>query len=137
MQSFSVMDYLNIESAYSFVLIMDIEELIERIKEGDNVALETLYETYAPMMRNVCVNITNEDEDIVNDLVQMAFIRAYYSLFQLRDTSKFGEWVATITKNVALKHLVQKRKMPFVPSKSGLCDFFKNKRVLTRPLSLF
>ena len=53
---------------------MDIEELIERIKEGDNVALEILYETYAPMMRNVCVNITNEDEDIVNDLVQMAFI---------------------------------------------------------------
>lgn len=81
MQSFSVMDYLNIESANSFVLNMDIEELIERIKEGDNVALETLYETYAPMMRNVCVNITNEDEDIVNDLVQMAFIRAYYSLF--------------------------------------------------------
>ena len=89
---------------------MDIEELIERIKEGDNVALETLYETYAPMMRNVCVNITNEDEDVVNDLVQMAFIRAYYSIFQLRDASKFGEWVATITKNVALKHLAQKRK---------------------------
>lgn len=42
MQSFSVMDYLNIESANSFVLNMDIEELIERIKEGDNVALETL-----------------------------------------------------------------------------------------------
>lgn len=71
MQSFSVMDYLNIESANSFVLNMDIEELIGRIKEGDNVALETLYETYAPMMRNVCVNITNEDEDIVNDLVQI------------------------------------------------------------------
>ena len=120
MQSFSVMDYLNIESANSFVLNMDIEELIGRIKEGDNVALETLYETYAPMMRNVCVNITNEDEDIVNDLVQMAFIRAYYSLFQLRDTSKFGEWVATITKNVALKHLAQKRKMPFVPFSSTM-----------------
>ncbi len=71
---------------------MDIEELIERIKGGDNVALGTLYETYAPMMRNVCVNITNEDEDVVNDLVQMAFIRAYYSIFQLRDASKFGEW---------------------------------------------
>ena len=65
------MDYLNTESANSFVLNMDIEELIGRIKEGDNVALETLYETYAPMMRNVCVNITNEDEDIVNDLVQI------------------------------------------------------------------
>ena len=42
MQSFSVMDYLSIESANSFVLNMDIEDLIERIKEGDNVALETL-----------------------------------------------------------------------------------------------
>ena len=39
MQSFSDADYLNIESANSFVLNMDIEELIERIKEGDNVAL--------------------------------------------------------------------------------------------------
>ena len=115
MQSFSVMDYLNIESANSFVLNMDIEELIERIKEGDNVALETLYETYAPMMRNVCVNITNEDEDILNDLVQVVFIRAYYSLNQLRDDSKFGEWVCAIAKNEALKFLKNKQKRRLIP----------------------
>ena len=84
MQSFSVLHYLNVKSVYSFSLTMDIEELIERIKEGDNAALRTLYETYSPMMRNVCVNITNEDEDMVNDLVQVAFIRAYNSLSQLR-----------------------------------------------------
>ena len=118
MQSFSVMDYLNLESANSFVLNMDIEELIGRIKEGDNIALETLYETYSLMMRNVCANITKEDEDTVNDLVQIAFIRAYYSLSQLRDASKFGEWMTTITKNVALKHLAQKRKMSLVPFSS-------------------
>lgn len=110
---------------------MDIEELIERIKEGDNVALETLYETYAPMMRNVCVNITNEDEDVVNDLVQMAFIRASYSIFQLRDASKFGEWVATITKNVALKHLAQKRKMPLVPFSSTMKEEMDNGRAVS------
>ena len=110
---------------------MDIEELIERIKEGDNVALGTLYETYAPMMRNVCVNITNEDEDVVNDLVQMAFIRAYYSIFQLRDASKFGEWVATITKNVALKHLAQKRKMPLVPFSSTMEEEMDNGRAVS------
>ena len=97
---------------------MKIEELIERIKEGDDVALKTLYETYSLMMRNVCVNITKEDEDTVNDLVQIAFIRAYYSLSQLRDASKFGEWLTTITKNVALKHLAQKRKMSLVPFSS-------------------
>ena len=115
MQSFSALHYLNIESACSYCLNMEIEELIERIKEGDNTALRTLYETYSPMMRNVCVNITNEDEDMVNDLVQVAFIRAYFSLSQLRAASKFGEWVAAITRNVALKHLAQKQKISFVP----------------------
>ena len=115
MQSFSALHYLDIESTCSYCLNMEIEELIERIKEGDNTALRTLYETYSPMMRNVCVNITNEDEDMVNDLVQVAFIRAYFSLSQLRDASKFGEWVAAITRNVALKHFAQKQKIPFVP----------------------
>ena len=75
---------------------------------------ESLLETEKFREVSVCTTI------IVNDLVQMAFIRAYYSLFQLRDTSKFGEWVATITKNVALKHLAQKRKMPFVPFSSTM-----------------
>lgn len=110
---------------------MNIEELIERIKEGDNAALETLYEAYLPMMRNVCVNITNEDEEVVNDLVQMAFIRAYYSLSQLRDSSKFGEWVAAITRNIALKHLAQKRKMPFVPFSGATEEELENGSALS------
>ena len=131
MQSFSVLNNLNIKCAYSFALNMDIEELIERIKKGDNTALRTLYETYSPMMRNICVNITNEDEDMVNDLVQMAFIRAYYSLFQLRDTSKFVEWLSTITKNVALKHQVQKRKMPFVSFSSTAEEELENGKCLS------
>ena len=55
------------------------------------------------MVRKVCFNITNEDEDVLNDLVQVVFIRAYYSLHQLRDASKFGEWVCAIARNEALK----------------------------------
>ncbi len=94
---------------------MDIEALIGRIKKGDSAALKTLYETYTPMMRRVCVNITDEDEHTVNDLVQMTFIRAYYSLNQLRDTSKFGEWVAAIARNISLKYLAQKQKRQLVP----------------------
>lgn len=131
MQSFSVLHYLNVKSVYSFSLTMDIEELIERIKEGDNAALGTLYETYSPMMRNVCVNITNEDEDMVNDLVQVAFIRAYNSLSQLRAPSKFGEWVAAITRNVALKHLAQKQKIPFVPFSNTTEEELENGNALS------
>ena len=126
MQSFSSLWYLRQESAYAFTLDMDIEELIGRIKEGDTAALGELYETYSPMMRRVCVNITNEDEDMVNDLVQVAFIRAYYSLAQLRDASKFGEWAAAIAKNVALKHLARKRRMPLVPLSGAMEEEMEN-----------
>lgn len=88
---------------------MDTEETIKRVRTGDTTALSMLIQTYSPIVRKVCFNITNGDEDILNDLVQVVFIRAYYSLNQLRDASKFGEWVCAIAKNEALKFLKNKR----------------------------
>lgn len=97
---------------------MDIEETIKRVKTGDTTALKKLIEAYSPMLRKVCFNITHEDEDTLNDLVQVAFIRAYYSLHQLRDASKFGEWVSAIAKNEALKFRKCKQKRSVVPFSS-------------------
>lgn len=97
---------------------MDIEEIIKRVRTGDTTALKKLIETYSPMLRKVCFNITHEDEDALNDLVQVAFIRAYYSLHQLRDASKFGEWVSAIAKNEALKFRKCKQKRSVVPFSS-------------------
>lgn len=94
---------------------MDLKMLIERVKSDDADALNTIYEAYVPMMRNVCFCITKADEDTVNDLVQDAFILAYYSLEKLNDEEKFGEWAAAITKNVSLKYLERKRKVKFLP----------------------
>ena len=94
---------------------MKIEKLIERIKAGDTDALKTIYEAYSQRMRNVCIRITQEDEDTVSDLVQESFIRAYYSLGKLKDASKFGEWIIAITKNVSLRYLERKHKNQMVP----------------------
>lgn len=90
---------------------MDLKILIERVKADDADALNTIYEAYVPMMRNVCFSITKADEDTVNDLVQDAFILAYYSIEKLNDEEKFGEWTAAIAKNVSLKYLERKRKV--------------------------
>ena len=65
---------------------MDTEETIKRVRTGDTTALSMLIQTYSPIVRKVCFNITNGDEDILNDLVQVVFIRAYYSLNQLVET---------------------------------------------------
>ena len=42
-------------------------------------------------MRGICISITKEDEDTINDLVQDAFILTYNSLGKLKDNSKFKE----------------------------------------------
>lgn len=94
---------------------MDIERLLKQVKTGDRAALRTLYDTYTPLMREVCANITKADAAIIDDLVQESFILAYYSLGQLREASKFKSWLTAITRNVALKHLERKAKMKLVP----------------------
>ena len=82
---------------------MDTEETIKRVRTGDTTALSMLIQTYSPIVRKVCFNITNEDEDILNDLVQVVFIRAYYSLNQLRDDSKLGKGAGALPKTKARK----------------------------------
>lgn len=93
---------------------MKIEKLLEKVKAGDTDALKIIYEKYSPMMRGICISITKEDEDTINDLVQDAFILTYNSLGKLKDNSKFKEWCATITKNIALRHLEKKSKVEVV-----------------------
>ena len=102
---------------------MKIEKLIERVKAGDTDALKTVYDAYSQRMRNACIKITQEDEDTVDDLVQEAFIRAYYSLGKLKDSSKFGEWIVAITKNVSLRYLERKQKVQVMPF-SSIADEF-------------
>lgn len=96
MQSFPTSDYPNKKSKNASPINMDIEETIKQVRTGDANALARLIEAYSPMVRKVCSNITDEDEDTLNDVVQVVFIRAYYSLHQLRDTDKFGEWLCAI-----------------------------------------
>lgn len=77
---------------------MKIEKLIERVKAGDADALRTVYETYSQRMRNVCIRITQEDEDTVSDLVQESFIRAYYSLEKLKMLPSSGNGLLPLQK---------------------------------------
>lgn len=104
---------------------MKIEKLLEKVKAGDTGALKTIYERYSPMMRSICSSITKEDEDTVNDLVQDAFIITYYSLSKLKDNSKFKEWCAAITKNIALRHLEKKSKVQIIPFSSFMDEEFE------------
>lgn len=89
---------------------MDIETLIDRAKAKEPQALETLYKMYFPKMMGVCVKIIKTDNDIARDLVHDAFILAFASIRSLRSPERFGEWMTTIVRNVALKYLGRKER---------------------------
>lgn len=93
---------------------MDIKTLVERAKTKDSHALETLYNMYYPKMLGLCIKITKEDEDTAKDLVHDAFVLAFSSLHNLNTPQRFGEWLSTITRNVALKFIERKGKISFV-----------------------
>ena len=93
---------------------MDTRTLVERAKKKDSHALEALYNMYYPKMLGLCIKITKEDEDTAKDLVHDAFVLAFSSLHNLNTPQRFGEWLSTITRNVALKYIERKSKISFV-----------------------
>ena len=48
-------------------------------------------------------------------MVQDAFILAYYSIDKLKDNNKFGQWVATITRNISLRYIEKKQQSKSTP----------------------
>lgn len=77
---------------------MELNTLIQRAKEKDPSAFDTIYRTYYPKMMGLCMNITRDDRSTAGDLVHDAFILAFASIGSLRDNTKFSEWLASIVR---------------------------------------
>ena len=82
----------------------NITTLVEKAKQGDADAFSTLYQMYYPKMKGICINILKEDKAVVDDLVQDAFILAFVSLKDLKNTHRFSQWLTSITTNLVLKY---------------------------------
>ena len=94
---------------------MELNTIVERAKKKDARAFDILYRAYRPKMVGICMNIIKEDQVVVDDLVHDAFILAFVSIGNLRDNARFGEWLSTIMRNVALKHVEQRDKLRLLP----------------------
>ncbi len=78
-------------------------QLIERALGGSQTAFSELYETYRANVVGV-VRRRASDPDVVEDLIQQTFIRAFRSLPRFREDSAFGTWITRIAINVCLSH---------------------------------
>lgn len=92
-----------------------IKSLVEKAKAGDADAFGVLYQLFHPKMKGVCVKILKGDKGVVDDLVQDAFILALISIKNLRNEKSFGQWLTSITTNLALKYQEKGNKVQIVP----------------------
>ena len=87
--------------------------LIERVKRGDQKAFELLVIKYQRKIERLIGRMVR-DVDLVQDIAQETFIRAYRALPQFRGDSAFYTWLYRIAVNTAKKTLVELKRDPLV-----------------------
>ena len=88
------------------------DPLIERCKQGDRQAQQTLYNRYRRAMHRVAMRITGDCYE-AEDVIQEAFVRAFRNLSKFKGDATFGAWLKRIVINTSINHL-KKRKGEFV-----------------------
>ena len=87
--------------------------LVERTKRGDVKAFEMLVVKYQRRIERLIGRMVR-DVDLVQDIAQETFIRAYRALPQFRGDSAFYTWRDRIAVNTAKKTLVELKRDPLV-----------------------
>ena len=87
--------------------------LVERVKRGDMRAFEMLVVKYQRRIERLIGRMVR-DVDLVQDIAQESFIRAYRAMPQFRGDSAFYTWLYRIAVNTAKKALMELKRDPLV-----------------------
>jgi RNA polymerase sigma-70 factor, ECF subfamily len=89
------------------------DTLVSASQQGDTEAFGQLYRRYVRMVHGVLLSRVRPAE--VEDLVQDVFLRALPRLRGLRDTARFGAWLAAIARNIATDYYRRSQTQPATP----------------------
>jgi RNA polymerase sigma factor (sigma-70 family) len=78
-------------------------ELIERCRNGDKLALEQLYNYYAPKMKAVCLRYVHSRYE-AEDVFQDAFIKVLKNIKNFSYQGSFDGWIRKIVIHSAIDH---------------------------------
>ncbi|MEK9802186.1 MAG: RNA polymerase sigma factor RpoE [Curvibacter sp.] len=89
-------------------------QLVARTLAGDDRAYELLVLKYQRRIQRLIARMVR-DVDLVEDIAQESFIRAYRALHQFRGDAQFYTWLYRIAVNTAKKTLLDLKHDPLVP----------------------
>ncbi len=87
--------------------------LVQRTLAGDQRAFEMLVVKYQRRVERLIGRMVR-DSDLVQDIAQETFIRAYRALGQFRGEAQFYTWLYRIAVNTAKKQLMELKRDPVV-----------------------
>jgi RNA polymerase sigma-70 factor, ECF subfamily len=111
----------------------DDTDLIERLKAGDEEALEAVFNRHAPRLYNVAQRILGEVAD-AEEVIQDVFWTAFRKAKSFRGSAQFSTWLYRLTVNAALGKIRRSKKDKEVSYEEYLPKFQEDGHHLVRPV---
>jgi len=89
----------------------DEGRLLEALRDGHELAFETMVRVYGGRMLSVARRITKNDED-ARDVVQSAYLSAFRALNDFEGHCQLSTWLHRIVVNTALMRLRSRKRKP-------------------------
>lgn len=87
----------------------ELDSLLNAVTDGDKKALEQLYALCSPAVYSFALSILRNEED-AKDILQDSFVALYTHAERYRPKGNPMAWILTVTKNLCLMRLRQRKK---------------------------
>jgi RNA polymerase sigma-70 factor, ECF subfamily len=95
------------------------ERVIDRARRGDQEAFAAVIRHYDPGLRALAYRLLG-DRDLMDDVLQEAYVKAFKGLRRFRGDAKLGTWLYRIAYNACLDELRRSRRDDQLPLTDGL-----------------
>jgi RNA polymerase sigma-70 factor (ECF subfamily) len=95
--------------AQAGALMNSTEELVARVRAGDEEAFRQIFDRYSRPVLSFIFDMVG-DRPLAEDLAQETFVRAFRGLQTLREETKLSTWLFGIARNCAREHLRARRR---------------------------
>lgn len=105
----------------------DEEDIVKRLRNGENRAMRDFYNSYAGFLSAVCTRYIGNDDD-VKDVLQDSFISiiTHIETFKFQGKGSLKAWATRIVVNKSLMYLRDKKKTQQIISKDDIPDNYDN-----------
>lgn len=91
----------DIIGALFWILNMDTQDIVKKLKTGDTEAWNMLVESFSKKVYNLALNFAGNKDDAA-DMTQEIFLKIYNNIDKFEEERNFSSWVMKLSKNYCI-----------------------------------